>query len=68
MDIFQQLREEKGITTILITHEQHIAEYGSRIIGFRDGLIVRDRQNDERRVAREELASLPAPTTETTTS
>jgi len=68
MDIFQRLREEKGITTILITHEQHIAEYGSRIIGFRDGLIVRDRQNDERRVAREELASLPAPTTETTTS
>ena len=68
MDIFQRLREEKGITTILITHEQHIAEYGSRIIGFRDGVIVWDRQNDERRVAREELASLPAPAAETTTS
>ncbi len=60
MEIFQRLREEKGITTILITHEQHIAEYGSRIIGFRDGVIVWDRQNDDRRVAREELASLPA--------
>ncbi len=66
MDIFQRLREEKGITTILITHEQHIAEYGSRIIGFRDGVIVWDRQNVDRRVAREELAGLPAPAEATT--
>ena len=37
MEIFQQLQRERGITVIVITHEHQIAEYGTRIIGFRDG-------------------------------
>src|SRR4029079_18654485 len=28
MDIFQALKDERGITIILITHEQNVAEYG----------------------------------------
>ena len=42
MEIFQQLRAIAGITVIVITHEHQIAEYGTRIIAFRDGRIVSD--------------------------
>jgi putative ABC transport system ATP-binding protein len=60
MDIFQRLKDERGITIVLITHEQQVAEYGSRIITFKDGQIVSDRANDSRRVAMGELAMLEA--------
>ena len=59
MDIFQRLNTERGITVLLITHEQDIAEYGTRIIAFRDGKIVSDQQNQVRRLAADELAALP---------
>jgi len=59
MDIFQTLNSERGITILLITHEREIAEYGSRIIGFRDGRILADHATDTRRIARTELAALP---------
>ena len=45
MEIFQQLQRERGITVILITHEHQIAEYGTRIVSFRDGRIVSDAPN-----------------------
>ncbi len=45
MEIFQQLQRDRGITVIVITHEHQIAEYGTRIIGFRDGRIVSDAPN-----------------------
>ena len=60
MDIFQRLKAERGITIILITHEQQVAEYGSRIIRFKDGRIISDRANQSRRAAAEELDDLPA--------
>jgi putative ABC transport system ATP-binding protein len=60
MDIFQRLKEDRGITIVLITHEQQVAEYGSRIIAFKDGQIVSDRPNGSRRLAMGELAMLPA--------
>jgi putative ABC transport system ATP-binding protein len=61
MDIFQRLNRERGITVVLITHEMDIAEYGTRIVAFRDGLVVTDRGLTRRRVARDELAALPQP-------
>ncbi len=48
MQIFQQLRETRGITVVLITHEPDIAAYGTRIISVRDGRIVSDRTNRPR--------------------
>ena len=59
MDIFQRLKEERGITIVLITHEPQVAEYGSRIIAFKDGQIVSDEANSTQRLAVGELALLP---------
>ncbi|HEV2273575.1 MAG TPA: ABC transporter ATP-binding protein [Acidobacteriaceae bacterium] len=64
MDIFQSLKEERGITIVLITHEMDVAAYGSRIVSFRDGNIVSDKANVRRRAARGELAELPEPVEE----
>jgi putative ABC transport system ATP-binding protein len=59
MDIFQRLNREQGITVVLITHELDIAEYGTRIVSFRDGLVVADKSVTRRRMAQDELAALP---------
>ena len=59
MDIFQRLNRERGITIVLITHELDIAEYGTRIVSFRDGLVVGDKPVTRRRWAQDELAALP---------
>src|SRR5262249_37255254 len=61
MGIFQRLNQERGITVVLITHEMDIAEYGTRIVTFRDGQVVADRAISRRRNAQDELAALPAP-------
>ena len=61
MGLFQRLNIERGITVVLITHEMDIAEYGTRIVTFRDGQVVADRPVSHRRDAAEELASLPQP-------
>jgi putative ABC transport system ATP-binding protein len=61
MGIFQRLNKERGITVILITHENDIAEYGSRVIRFRDGRVVADAAVARRRNAADELAALPPP-------
>src|SRR5438552_10404541 len=42
MAIFQQLNK-RGITVIMVTHEQDIAAYAQRNVVMRDGLIVDDR-------------------------
>src|SRR6187549_23129 len=62
MGIFQRLNRERGITVLVITHEHDIAEYGTRIITCRDGLIVSDQPVLHRRTAEEELRSLPEET------
>ncbi|MDG1990687.1 MAG: ABC transporter ATP-binding protein [Dehalococcoidia bacterium] len=41
MKIFSDLSKE-GITIVLITHEQHIADQSSRILEMSDGLVVSD--------------------------
>jgi putative ABC transport system ATP-binding protein len=59
MGIFQRLNRERGITVLLITHEHDIAEYGDRVVTFRDGHIVSDHPVEQRRTAEEELKALP---------
>jgi putative ABC transport system ATP-binding protein len=64
MGIFQRLNIERGITIILITHEMDIAEYGTRLVRFRDGKIQLDEKIKNRRDAATELAALPPPEVE----
>jgi putative ABC transport system ATP-binding protein len=61
MGIFQRLNIERGITIVLITHEVDIAEYGTRLVRFRDGKIQVDEPIKNRRDATKELAALPPP-------
>jgi putative ABC transport system ATP-binding protein len=42
MATIQKLNREDGRTVILITHDQHIANYADRIIRIRDGMIESD--------------------------
>jgi putative ABC transport system ATP-binding protein len=41
MAIFQKLNNE-GITIVLVTHENDIAQYAKRNVVFRDGRIIKD--------------------------
>jgi putative ABC transport system ATP-binding protein len=43
MEIFKSLNDQ-GKTVIIITHENDIAEYGERIIVFKDGSIVEEKR------------------------
>mgnify|MGYP006112566375 CR=1 FL=1 len=42
MDVIETLNTQRGITTILVTHEHEVARRARRIIRFRDGLIEKD--------------------------
>ncbi len=58
MGIFQRLNEERGLTIVLVTHEPDIAEYGTRIVAFRDGRVRTDEAVTTRRSAVVEIAKL----------
>lgn len=42
MAFLQRLNSEQGITLVMVTHEQEVADYASRQIYMRDGQILRD--------------------------
>lgn len=44
MDLFHKLNKEQGITIILITHSNELAEETSRIINLKDGIISGERK------------------------
>ncbi|MEY2556036.1 MAG: putative transport system ATP-binding protein [Verrucomicrobiota bacterium] len=58
MGIFQQLNE-RGITIIMVTHEQDIAAYARRNVVMRDGLILNDFNVTQRLNAATELEKIP---------
>lgn len=50
MRLFTRLNEQ-GITVVLVTHEQDIAQFAKRRILFRDGKVVEDQPVTDRRLA-----------------
>jgi len=54
MGIFQQLND-RGITIVMVTHEQDIAAYASRNVVMRDGLVRDDRAVERRLDAAKQL-------------
>ncbi|MFA5173020.1 MAG: ABC transporter ATP-binding protein [Candidatus Paceibacterota bacterium] len=47
---FQKLNEEEKRTIILITHESDVAEHAERIIYIKDGVIVEDSKQHQKRI------------------
>ena len=66
MALMQDLNKE-GKTIVFVTHEPDIAAFSSRTIRLRDGMVQTDTINQNKRSAKEVLASLP-PTDDYATS
>src|ERR1700740_56509 len=58
MEIFQNLND-KGLTIVLVTHEQDIAQFAKRVLVFRDGKIRKDDPVTNRPKASQILQTLP---------
>lgn len=58
MEIFQNLNDQ-GLTIVLVTHEQDIAQFAKRVMVFRDGKIRKDDEVVARPRASEVLKGLP---------
>jgi putative ABC transport system ATP-binding protein len=52
---FQELNKKENRTIIIITHERYIASHADRIIHIRDGLIVEDEDNRNKKSFNEEI-------------
>ena len=57
MGLFQELNDS-DITIVMVTHELDIAAYCKRIVVMRDGRVISDTVNENRRVARDEMNAL----------
>ncbi|HVM89500.1 MAG TPA: ABC transporter ATP-binding protein [Puia sp.] len=58
MALMQELNE-KGKTIVFVTHEPDIASFSSRTIMLRDGKVMKDTVNENKRSARDVLAAIP---------
>lgn len=59
MALMQELNTQQGKTIVFVTHEPDIASFSSRTIRLRDGMVQTDTINQNKRSAKEVLASLP---------
>ena len=40
LELFQRLNAEKGITTVIVTHDAEVCDYARRTIWVKDGIVV----------------------------
>lgn len=59
MALFQDLNENHGKTIVFVTHEPDIAQFSSRTITLKDGKVIKDHINENKKNAKEALAALP---------
>jgi putative ABC transport system ATP-binding protein len=59
MSLMQELNEQHNKTIVFVTHEPDIATFSSRTIMLRDGKVLKDDANKNKKSAKEVLASLP---------
>jgi len=57
MGFFQEINDQ-GNTIVMVTHELDIAAYCKRIVVMRDGQIISDTLNENRRIARQQMDAL----------
>jgi putative ABC transport system ATP-binding protein len=60
MALLQDLNENHGKTIVFVTHEPDIAQFSSRTITLKDGRVIKDHINENKKSAKEALAALPA--------
>jgi putative ABC transport system ATP-binding protein len=58
MALIQDLNAQ-GKTIVFVTHEPDIASFSSRTVMLKDGKVIKDSPNENKRSARDVLASLP---------
>jgi putative ABC transport system ATP-binding protein len=63
MGIFQQLNE-RGITIVMVTHEQDIAAYAQRNLVMRDGVVLSDKDVTQRLNATREIENVTTSTSD----
>jgi putative ABC transport system ATP-binding protein len=59
MALIQDLNVNQGKTIVFVTHEPDIAGFSSRTIMLKDGKVIKDSRNENRRSAKDELAAMP---------
>lgn len=59
MSLIQELNQEQKKTIVFVTHEPDIAAFSSRTVVLKDGRVVKDTFNLNKRSAKEMLAALP---------
>jgi putative ABC transport system ATP-binding protein len=59
MMLMQELNEKQNKTIVFVTHEPDIAAFSNRTILLRDGKMLKDTINKNKRSAKEALESLP---------
>ncbi|MCK4452479.1 MAG: macrolide ABC transporter ATP-binding protein, partial [Anaerolineae bacterium] len=42
MEILHRLHREKGITVVMVTHDEEIGAQAQRVVRLRDGRVIRD--------------------------
>lgn len=60
IQIFQELNDQ-GITLVMVTHENDIAQTSKRKVVFRDGKMLKSEDTTNRMIASEQLKLLPKP-------
>ena len=68
MELLSELVERHGLTVILVTHEQEVADYANRTIRMRDGRITEDTGSPPRLARAEDDVATPIEATEQATA